>query len=261
MVGRILWDNFLRTSSVIEDIYTVSGFDASKSLDGRTTTFTMFNPGISQIVYDLGSQKNFNTLCIARHNIGPTSGYFLLYGSNDNITYTPIIGNTYPQIGKNIFVDLGGQFYRYVRFTVSDFTKQTYLADISVGQALEMQRSQKHGFIRPGLVDDDVIISNVTRGRELAGLSVIENMQRIIFDLPYYTKDWLDNWKNLTQVMKWFPIYIIWDINRNDHPFGNSTGGEPAFYCWPTKKVPEPRFSKNINGYYDIKMDMTGFWL
>jgi len=256
MAGRILYNNLLRSATVLSDT-TATGFGPSNSLDGRTSTFSKMAAGTDQnIVYDFGSAKSFDSFALARHNFGANT-YITVQGSADNITYTNIITSVNVIYDKNIFKDLGSQSYRYVKILWTDTSQEMVFADVFIGPSLELQRSQLHGFTRPGLSDGDSVIANVTRGKELAGLTIRPNPERVRFTMPYYTSAWLSEFISLRDTMKEYPIYMIWDITRSETPF---TGGEPAFYCWPTKSLPAPKYSKNINGYYDVRFDMTGFY-
>ncbi|MGB0732414.1 MAG: discoidin domain-containing protein [Pontibacterium sp.] len=256
MAGRILYNNLLRGAGIVTDV-TPSGFGPDKSTDGRTTTFSKFNSGINQgITYDLGAQVSFDSLAVARHNFS-SSTYLTITGSNDGINYTNIVYSHNVIYDKNLFINLGSQSYRYVQFVLTDLSSVMTWADVFIGPSLALERSQKHGFTRPGLADGDTIVSNVTRGKELAGLTVVNGLDRIVFNLPYYSSSWLSEFPALRDTLKQYPIYIIWDISRNETPF---TGGEPAFYCWPTDGLPRPRYSKSIQGYYDLSLDMSGFY-
>lgn len=235
---------------------TATGFGPSNSLDGRTSTFTKFSSGTNQnIYYDFGSPQSFDSFAVARHNFSANTSMGVQV-STDNITYTNVIPTFSVADCQNVFKDLGSQSYRYVRLLFTDTSQEMVFADVFVGPSLELQRSQLHGFTRPGLSDGDTVIANVTRGKELAGLTIRPNPERVRFTMPYYTSSWLSEFISLRDTMKQYPIYMIWDITRSEVPF---TCSEPAFYCWPTKAMPAPKYSKNINGYYDVRFDMTGF--
>jgi hypothetical protein len=255
-MGRILYDNLLRNDSIVTDV-SVTGFGPENAYDGRTTTFVKYNSGTNQgTTYDLGSVRTFNSLAIARHNMGANS-YIKVTGSNNGVDYTDIVTSHNVIYDHNILVDLGWHSYRYVQILFSDTTQEKTISDIFLGPGLALTRSQKHGFVQPGMSDGDTIIPNVTRGKELAGMTIKSGNDRIKFTMPYYNYSWMSSFLELRDVMKQYPIYIIWDDTRTQQPFA---GGEPAFYCWPAGKLPEPRFSKGIQDHYDIVFDMMGFW-
>lgn len=256
MAGKILYNNLLRGASIVTDV-TAGGFGPENSTDGRTTTHSKMASGTNKgITYDLGAQTSFDSLGVARHNFGSNT-YITVAGSNNGVDYTTILNNFNVIYDKNIYQDLGSQSYRYVQFTLADTSQEMTWADVFIGPSLALDRSQKHGFVRPGLTDGDTIVSNVTRGKELAGLTVVNGLDRIVFTLNYYASAWLGEFLAFRDTLKSYPVYIIWDTSRNETPF---TGGEPAFYCWPTSALPQPRYSKNIQGYYDIRLDMNGFY-
>ncbi len=259
MVGRILYNNLLRSAAATGET-TASGFPSSQALDGRTTTFCKLPSGTTQLVtWDFGSVKTFDSLAFARHSFDDNTNINLRISSN-GVDWTDIVTTWVPDTtGKNIFIDLGSQSYRYVRLAITDLTKDMTFADVFIGPSYNLDRSQKHGFIRPGLSDGDTIESNVTRGQELAGITLRRGVEKITYRLHYYSSNWLGEFLSLKETMKQYPVYIIWDTSRAEVPF-QGNGGEPAFYCWPDGKLPEPRYSKSINGYYDIVMKMEGFY-
>lgn len=258
MAGKILYNNLLRDAAIV--LHSMpAGFEPADCVDGRTSTFGKFaaTSGVnSAITYNLGSQQTFDSIGISRHNFGSNT-FMSVLGSNNGVDYTHI-ENSYNSFDeKNLYLDLGSQTYQYIQFALRDDTQDMTWADVFIGPSLDLERSQPHGFTRPGLSDGDQIISNVTRGKELAGLTIKPGVDRAVFTMPLYSSAWLSEWRALRDTMKLYPIYIIWDTTRSETPF---TGGEPAFYCWPTKSLPAPKYSKNINGYYDIRFDMSGFW-
>ena len=256
MAGKILYNNLLRDASIVLHSMPL-GFEPGDCVDGRTSTFGKFQSGFGNgITFNLGSQKTFDTVAVARHNFD--SGVFLtITGSNNGVDYTYLETSYNSFDEKNVYIDLGSQTYQYVQFVTNNASKEVTFADVFIGPSLDLERSQPHGFTRPGLSDGDQIISNVTRGKELAGLTIKPGVDRAVFTMPLYSSAWLSEWRALRDTMKLYPIYIIWDTTRSETPFYR---GEPAFYCWPTKSLPAPKYSKNINGYYDIRFDMSGFW-
>ena len=195
MAGRILYNNLLRSSTVISS-QADAGYPAANSLDGRTTTKTGGGAGTFEIRYDFGAAAAFDTLCIARHNFSSLASTTVeLLGSSDNATYTTLTsGANAITSDKNIFIDLGAQSYRYVMLRIESPSGLATFADVAVGPKLALERSQRHGFLKPGMADGDKIISNITRGRELAGLTIQRGNARVQFDLFYYSTAWLSEW-------------------------------------------------------------------
>ena len=124
-------------------------------------------------------------------------------------------------------------------------------ADIALGDAITLERDQKFGFIAPEFADGDEIIPNITRGQNIVGLSIKEGVKRIRLQLPYYTSSFYStNWANIVAALKQYPIYLNWK-NAND---------AVPFYCWPSRKMPQPKYSSNVSSYayLDAVLELEG---
>lgn len=253
----ILCENHLRGATILED----ETDDFTQALDGRLTTQATMPQasGDRYVRLDCGSAVTVDTMCMARHNLGSITGDLQLYRSSDDVTYNAVFDganwlfNSFPgDTDKALLDTFTAETYRYWRIEVWNQDADFTVADFAIGERIDLERDQKHGFIKPDWADGDRIMANVTRGNNLAGLTVKEGFKRCKFQLFYYSESWFDtNWETITAAMKDYPIYISFDTNNS----------EQLFYCWPTNKMPEPRYSKNINGYYDVTLDMTGITL
>lgn len=252
MAKFMLWENVLRNATIVSE-QTLSNFGAANMLDGKTSTQAGFAGGQqSDVIFDTGEATTVDTLCVGRHNGRDSTSMFVkVYGSDDNISYTylTLIGSLSLRETFNYGLITTPQTYRYFKIEVTSLGPDidAYIADISLGVRLDLERSQKHGFTPPQFADGDQIIPNVTRGQNLAGLTVKQGLKRVKFDLFYYQESFFNRWLEFTDSVKRYPCYILWD------------DAETLFYGWPTKKIPEPRYSKNIEGYYTVRLDMMGF--
>lgn len=246
-MGGICYDNILRSGTIISE-NTIADFRAANAYDGKTSSqMGVTAGGDRDLIIDNGSAVEIDTLCFARHTLGASGGSIQVAGSTNNSSYTTLF-TVNPADDNVTFSAQSSYTYRYYRIRVTGHSHNTYFADIFLGKRLDLQRSQKHGFIKPEFADGDQIISNITRGGNLAGLSVKTGVKRAQFDLFYYTASFFTEWADLVSTMKQYPIYIVWD----------SSNAQLPFYCWPTKNIPQPKYSRSINGYYTVKMDMSG---
>jgi len=245
-MASICYNNILR-SATVQSEDTLSGFGIANALDGRTSSQVGFSSGANREVdFDLGATTAMKTLAIARHNLGTVGGTVNVYGSNDGSIYIFILALTPTDDKVNVKEWTVTNNYRYYRITISGHTSAAYIGDIFIGPHLELQRDQKHGFVKPDFSDGDTVIPNITRGQNLVGLNIKEQPKRVRFQMPFYSSSFFNDWESLVAQMKLYPVYIKWNDN------------ETPFYCWPTRSMPQPSYSRNINGYYDIKMDMSG---
>lgn len=248
-MGYILCENVLRSATITSES-TIANFPIASALDGRTATNAGFDDAADrEVVFDLGAAISIDTLAIGRNNLSTKT--VTIAGSSDNVSYTNITGFISITTSSKVYSKklASPVSYRYYRLTVGSGVQDGYIADIALGQAVDLERSQKHGFIKPEFAEGDRIIPNVTEGNNLAGLYVKQGFKRCKFSLFYYTASFFTtNWQTIINEMKSYPIYIVWDTPETELPF----------YCWAYSKMPEPSYAKNINGYYNATLSMEG---
>lgn len=248
MAGLILYNNILRGATVVSED-TLTNFPIANALDGKLVTQVGFSPDADRdIIFDLGVTTTFDTIAMARHGFADLSNVdFSVWGSSDNVSYTNLSG-VLNVASNDVYVNtFSSSSYRYVRLRFNSTVISAFVSDIFVGAKLDLERSQKYGFIKPEFADNDTIRQNITRGQNLAGIEVERKVKSVSFTLDYYTDSFFNaNWEDLALTMKSYPIYIKWDTS------------EKVFYCWPSKSIPQPRYSANTNNYYSVKLDMQG---
>lgn len=249
MPGFILYRNEIDGATVVSEA-TKSGFPISNAVDGVTATKAgiVADSTDKDIIIDFGSPKTLSAFAVFGHNGGGSiSAFVSVWGSADNSTYTQL-GSTQTVNESGVkYHTFSAASYRYVRLRFNVTGGDFYFSDFIVTERLELERSQRHGFIKPEFADGDTITPNLTRGENLAGLTIKTAPSRAKFDLFYYSESFFSDWLELTATMKTRPIYIVYD------------DGEKAFYCWPYKDIPKPSTAKNINGYYNVQLNMMGF--
>ena len=246
----ILFENHCQANTVSAQS-TVTNFPAANASDGKTNTQTAISGTGNGIDYDFGAAKTWDTLAIARHNFAEamngTTDSVMIYGKAvDTDAWTLVHSDILPVSNDVYTTTYSSVSYRYcaIRFNFTNATP--YMADISLGERLDLERSQKHGFIKPEFADSDKIIANITRGQNLVGLNINQAPKRAKFRLFYYTSAFFARWSSLITELKQHPIYIQW----ND--------SEKPFYCWPASSIPQPKYSANIQNHYDAVLDMSG---
>ena len=248
-MALILYGNVIRNGTP-SSIGTVSGSIANL-IDGRTSTSESFASGATrEFIIDYGSATNVNCLGVARSNLYSVGATVTIQGSTDNVSYSTLFSLTPTNGDVQVKLDSTTHSYRYYKIQISGHSNTVNITDIAIGEAKILERDQAFGFKPPVYADGDTVIPNITRGRNLVGLTIKQGPKRIKLSLPYYTVSFFSDWAILTDSIKKFPFYLVWK--------GDNTS--EAFYCWPYNKVPEPKYSKNISGYayLDTTLDLEG---
>jgi len=249
-MGAIQYENILRGATVLTD--ESIGSAASKIIDGRTSSSARFATGATRnLTFDCGASKTVKSVCFARNNAGSTSATITVRSSSDNISYSTV-HTANPTDDKIYFhIDPSQASARYWNIQISGHNAECYITDLALGVPLTLERDQKGGFISPLYANNDEIIPNITRGQNLAGITVKPGIKKVKLRLPYYSSSFYSNWSDLIDVLKTYPVYLKWD----------KAGTKEAFYCWPDKKLPQPAYSKNVANYayLDAIMNLQGF--
>lgn len=257
-MGAILYRNYFREAvngeGTLSAIGTVSGgMDAAT--DSRTGTSETFATGANREVTvqpSIGNSK-VNCVGIARHNLLDAGATITVLGSNDNSIYTTLFSTTADNATFNntlFYVDSSDYTYSYYRVRVSGHSVNVFMTDLAIGEAIRLERDQYYGFVAPEFADGDRIRANMTRGQNLAGLTVDRMPKRVRLDLKYYTRAFYDNWLQFVLTSKKHPFYLSWAKNDD----------EEKMYCWFRNKIPQPKFSKKVinKEYLDVRMDLEG---
>ena len=164
----ILFENHAQSDKVSAET-TVTNFPAANASDGRTNTQTAINGSGNGIDYDFGAANSWDTLAIARHNFadcsnGTTDVIQLDGKANALDAWTNVYNGTMP-VSNDIFTaTFTNVTYRYCRIRFGFTNGTPYMGDISIGQRVNLERAQKHGFIKPEYADNDQVIANITNG-------------------------------------------------------------------------------------------------
>lgn len=252
MAGSILGASLLASASIVSSD-ALSGYPATNWSDNRTTTQTGFATGATRrVVYDFGAAQTFSAVGIAKANVHTASADLVVEGSANGSTWTEVFSKSYSSIfDQVIYEEFTPVNYRYVRLSFSGHTGTLYISDLTLGAHLKI-KGQPSGWTEPKNAHKDQIVSNVTRGNELAGLSFYS-----------YPKEFKIHIANLTisesDALAWplgiavlsGPFYFKWANASED-----GIDGAPAF-CWLKNQLPQSPWS-SLNRI-DITIDCMGF--
>lgn len=246
----IMIDNYVRTGTA-SSIGTVSGSIAGL-VDGRTGTSESFATGATrEFVIDGAIALTVNCLGIARHNLNTAGATITIQGSTDNVSYSTLFSQTPPD-NRCVMYFTSNYSYRYYKVQISGHSEAVFATDIALGGAIALDRDQKAGFISPFMADSDIVTPNITRGQNLAGLSVESKLKRVRMRMNYYSSSnaFVSNITLIKDALKKYPVYIKWKESNDSE----------AFYCWPYRGMPNLKYSANIPGYeyFDGILDLEG---
>lgn len=206
----ICHDNYLAssaTSVVSEDTEAGKGF--ASCVNGNTVTKMSLLPGSTRdVIVDLGQSKTFRYFCVAVHSLSGTT--VNISGSEDDSAYTDIVAISF--LSNDVRVEeIPESTYRYVRFRFTGMPSTAYVADMYLGDGLELENGIPVGFVPPEQADKDKIKANFTGRGGLVGLDVERNPKKIRLPLNDYLDTWfLQNWKAMVDNLKSYPGYLLW---------------------------------------------------
>lgn len=237
MSGRILGKNLLKASGIVSEV-TTSGYPAKNLVNGRTSNQAGFTYGVTgEVVFDLGSSVNYSGktlgIGIAKHNLGNTTSTLTIAFSADNSTYSGStsfnITTNFPQILELSY----SSSFQYVRIRVTNNDSQAYVSDLTFNEVIDIQSGQPVGYSSPFWSLGDEVISNVTRGGELAGVTIINKPKQ--FKINISKVDMADTvvMPALLNIMFAGAFYFKWATLSEDGIDGEVT------YCWVKNKMPQ----------------------
>jgi hypothetical protein len=250
MASRILPIGLYNGATVLSET-TLSGFPASNMLNGKTNYQAGFEVGADRsVVFDMGESINLTGVSlavgIAKHNLFTVTASIVLAGSADNVSYTTISTLTPASDGVQYWPVTISASYRYIRITVTGHGGNAYIANFSFGTPVVFPSGQPSGFVDPTQGFRDDVRSNVTRGNELAGLTIISRPKEFKISankVPFADFDTFAD--QLFSAVSAGPFYFKWANTTED-----GIDAAPAF-AWLKDKMPASRWdgilSKSLN--------------
>lgn len=256
MPGTIGINNYLKTATFVSQ-ETISGFAMDKAIDGRTNTQAGFDSGANRVVViDFGSLKAISAIGIARHNAGSV-GATLTFAHSATVggTYTDFhviepVDNSIVWDTFNVNPDLSyitdEITARYIRLTVSGHSADLYIADLYVGEKLDLPDNTDDGLVGYEWCDNDEIITNLTYTNELVGITTLAKLPTAVLKMNNVLPSWMRTYyAGVIVALKTAPIYWRW-----------KEYGVSAFYCWPQKNTGQPRYvEKGKYVSFEIKVE------
>lgn len=252
MSGRILGNNYLKGATILSS-NAESGYPAANMVDGRTNRQAAFavNASPRVVVFDMLSAFNCSAVGVAKHNLASVGASLLVEVSADNSTYSTLIDEAISSDGVLYFEPETSRTGRYVRVSVSGHDDTAYISDITVGDSVSILCGQPVGFVSPYWGYKDQILSNITRGNELAGITVINKPREFKISLSKIAIADEQVFYDVETATKSGPFYFKWAVLDED-----GIDGEAAF-CWLKNSFFSTRFDSFVTRGATI--DCMGF--
>lgn len=252
MSGRILGNNYLKGATVLSS-NAQSSYPAANMVDGRTNRQAAFSVNASPrvVVFDMLSSFAVDAVGIAKHNLGSVGASLLVEVSADNSTYTTLIYEAITSDSVLYFEAAAAITGRYVRVSVSGHDETAYISDITVGAFVSVISGQPVGFVSPYWGYKDEVRSNITRGNELAGITVINKPREFRISISKVALADEAVFYNVEAATRAGPFYFKWATLDED-----GIDGEAAF-CWLKNSFFSTRFDSFVTRGATI--DCMGF--
>ena len=218
----------------------------ANALDGRTDTQAGFDDGGTRtVIFDLGSSKSIDCVCVARHNFFTAGATLIFNGSNTSNSgpWTLLASVTFTD--DNVMVErVTPTAYRYVQIIRTNGAVDIFASDVFIGSSIELPKEMQNGFIRPEDNDQDIIKTNITQNGALVGMEITTRPKKCRIQFNSADSSWFEtNWLTLINGMKSYPVYFSWKSTKR------------SMYCWLNKKVGAPVYK------YDqqkVSLDVEG---
>ncbi len=253
MPSLIMHDDLFRSAFVIIGTQeTITNFPFENLIDISTANQAGFAVGASRkVIIDLGNIFPFDTLCIAKHNLGSMAAtLYIDYLVPPDESELDNWVNAFTIAPTTDFVIFSRDSIirnaRYIRVRVANHDGDVYISNMQFGLALEIDTGQGIGFLPPEQSTNHEVIANVTRGNELAGVIRVEKPYSTTFSIRHVDNSWfITNWVRLARGITTYPFYFLWE-----------TGKRPI-YCWVRGQIGQPNFSSLR--HQSVEVSVEGF--
>lgn len=239
MASRIMGGTLSRAATVVSS-GALSTHPAGQMLDGRTSTQAGFAIGAArEVVLDLLNEKSINAFAIAKHNLDSVAATIAVYSGTSStgpwtlqgsIVFTSAISTSAHHCD---FVSTVST--RYIKVAISGHVGTAYISDFTVGEWINTTTGQPVGFITPYWAQTGRVTSNVTRGNELAGLTIESGPRE--FKIYIQRVEYFGGLEPIAQsiynAITTGPFYFLWATAEDGFP------DAALSFCWLKSSVPQ----------------------
>lgn len=252
-MSHILGSNFLSGATILSSGADAS-YPAANMVDGRTNTQAGFLAGATRVVvFDLGIAKESDAIGIAKHNLGTVGATVFIETSPDNSNWWSRFTLAFTNDAVRWARQTPSQTHRYVRVSISGHSGTAYISDLTFGKNIETTTGQPIGYVAPYDGFKTQVISNVTRGNELAGLTLVSRPKEFKIHIEKVAREDFDAFADLIySAVTDGPFYFKWaTLTSSD----GGIDGKSAF-CW-LKTMPQAKYDGTTTR--GIVIDCMGF--
>jgi len=214
-----------------------TGFEKENAQSWKTSTW--WQAGAAGTVYyyvDMGAATNVDSWGIVGHDLADNSGTIKPEYSATGAWAgeEADLDTVQTPTGKEaIFRKVTNQNVRYYRFEISSTGAASFIANLFLGVALELERGEPVGFSPANLNRDRKIMNNISEGGQFLGRVLRRNGSKVTINQQNITRTWIDaNWDSLANHVELYPFYFAWDTTN--YP-------EEVAYCM-TKRITYPAY-------------------
>ncbi len=224
----ILYDNILTGGTV-----TFSNEDATdvgaNVYDYKTSTkWTIDTTGSQTIKFDAGSgnTESVTAFAIQGHNLSSSSSVLTLAHSSDDVTYTDFLTITPTDNTNALAYTSTAADKRYWRITITNCAATSYISNVFIGSALDLQTGAAVGFTPPALGRTDTVLRSISEGGQFLGATALRHELQTEISAGFIPYTWIDaNYEALRAHVMTKPFFYAWDFNLH---------GSEIAYCWLT---------------------------
>lgn len=210
--ARILYENVLQSYNSITD--TGPTGTAENAVKPNTWERWKFSTAANTLVVDFSTAVDFDTVCIASHNLSNA-------GATIEVYYEPEPGGVFVKLGEKTPTNNEPIcFYSEtlldaltIEIRISGASGVPQIGYISAGESLQMQRPFFNGHIP--ITDGDVTeyYSNRTESGEIIGQSIRRQGYQTNADWRYIDDTWYRNYFDpFKKVAKLTPFFFMWNL-------------------------------------------------
>ena len=233
-MSLILHDNVIEgiTPTATNEVTDFEGVNVNNWL-----LYNSWKPGVTgtqDLVFDLGSAKSVDTLCIYGHNLGSEGCSLAFARSDDDITYTVAVSTFAVPDDGVIFKQFSTQSKRYWRVRITNCTVDALISVVAFGAATVLPEGMDIGFEPPlwGEVKNinSVAVNGNFLGRSTKPVPFKMRLKQSHVSNAFVRGDWAEFIAHAQNL----PFILVWD--ETNYP-------DEAVYAWTDKTISRPRYS------------------
>jgi len=143
-----------------------------------------------------------------------------------------------PDNNQAIFHKVTSRNARYFRFEIASTGAASFIANLFLGEALQLEREMPLGFSPANLNRDRKVFNNMSVNGQYLGRTLRSKGAKVVIDQKLVSRGWVDtNWEAFANHIELYPFYFAWDTAN--YP-------EEVAYCM-ANKIAYPRYVQALH--------------